>query len=221
VRIADTAKWTDREAVEAFRGALQKDVDRTIITPGVGDRPLWMSNELGKVVGQFRSFAFAATQRMLISGLQRKDLATVNGAALMMALGAGVYWSKTRLAGKEPSDNPRVWVAEAVDRSGITGWLFDLNGMVEKVSRGAIGANALTGGPTLSSYAVRNAVGSVLGPTFGLGEDAFRVAGAAATGELKRSDIRAARRLLPYQNLWYLRGVLNTLEEETVEEVVN
>ncbi|HAD86588.1 MAG TPA: hypothetical protein DCG48_04430 [Rhodospirillaceae bacterium] len=219
VRIADTARWTDREAVEAFRGALQKDVDRTIITPGIGDRPLWMSNELGKVVGQFRSFAFASTQRMLISGLQRKDLATANGAALMLALGAGVYWSKTRLAGKEPSDNPRVWVAEAVDRSGITGWLFDLNGMVEKVSRGAIGANALTGGPTLSRYAVRNAVGSVLGPTFGLGEDAFRVAGAAATGELKRSDIRAARRLLPYQNLWYIRGLLNALEDETAEEL--
>ena len=134
-------------------------------------------------------------------------------------ISCGVYWSKTRLAGKEPSDNPRVWVAEAVDRSGITGWLFDLNGMVEKVSRGAIGANALTGGPTLSRYAVRNAVGSVLGPTFGLGEDAFRVAGAAATGELKRSDIRAARRLLPYQNLWYIRGLLNALEDETAEEL--
>jgi len=219
VRIADTARWTDREAVEAFRGALQKDVDRTIITPGVGDRPLWMSSELGKVVGQFRSFAFASTQRLLISGLQRKDLATANGAALMLALGAGVYWSKTRLAGMEPSDNPRVWVAEAVDRSGMLGWLFDLNGMVEKVTRGAIGANALTGGPTLSRYAVRNAVGSVLGPTFGLGEDAFRVAGAAATGELKRSDIRAARRLLPYQNLWYIRGLLNALEDETAEEL--
>lgn len=219
VRIADTAKWTDREAIEAFRAALQKDVDKTIITPGVGDRPLWMSNELGKVIGQFRSFAFASTQRMFIAGLQRKDLATANGAALMLAMGAGVYWSKSRLAGREPSDNPKVWVAEAIDRSGMTGWLFDLNGMVEKVSRGVIGANALTGGPTLSRYAVRNAVGSVLGPTFGLGEDAFRVAGAAATGELKRSDIRAARRLLPYQNLWYLRGILNAIEEETAEEI--
>ena len=29
----------------------------------------------------------------------------------------------------------------------------------------------------------------------------------------------AARRLLPYQNLWYIRGLLNALEDETAEEL--
>lgn len=59
---------------------------------------------------------------------------------------------------------------------------------------------------------------SHLGPTFGAGEDAFKVAGMAATGELTRSDIRAARRLLPCQNLFYLRALLNHLEGEVAEE---
>ena len=33
--------------------------------------PLWMSHEVGKLVGQFRSFGFAAVQRILLSGLQQ------------------------------------------------------------------------------------------------------------------------------------------------------
>ena len=219
LRVANTLAWTDREAIEAFRAALQKDVDRIIVTPGVGDRPLWMSKELGKVIGQFRSFAFASAQRVLLSGLQQRDAAALNGLAVMIGLGATVYYLKASLANRETSDDPAVWLSEAVDRSGVTGWLYDLNGILEKGSRGTVGVSALTGGPTLSRYAVRNTVGAVLGPTFGLGESFFKVTGAAASGEVQRSDIRALRRLLPFQNVFYMRALLDMAQEGAAEEV--
>jgi len=168
---------------------------------------------------QFRSFAFSASQRVLLSGLQQRDMAALNGLAVMLGLGGLVYYLKTSLAGIETSDDPGVWVSEAIDRSGMTGWIYDLNGIVEKGTRGTVGVSALTGGPTLSRYALRNAVGAVFGPTFGLGEDFFRVTGAAATGDVKRSDIRSLRRLLPFQNVFYIRALLDAAQEATAQEV--
>ena len=178
-----------------------------------------MSSELGKVVGQFRSFAFAAVQRVLIRGLQQRDMATANGAAMMLAMGMGIYYLKTKIAEREVADNPATWVAEGIDRSGMLGWLMDVHNITEKATRGVVGINNLTGGPMMSRYAVRNAVGSLLGPTFGFGEEVFKVTGAAAAGELKRSDLRAIRRLAPWQNLFYLRAILNNLQDEIAEEV--
>ncbi len=213
VRIAHTERWTDRDAMLAFRAAVQKDVDATIVTPGIGDRPLWMSAELGKVIGQFRSFAFASTQRVFIARLQQRDAAALNGALLAVGLGMMVYASKTWLAGREVSDDPAVWVTEGVDRSGITGFLYDINNIVEKGSRGTVGVSALTGGPTMSRYASRSITGAVFGPSIGFSEDLVRLVGAGAVGDWRQSDTRAARRLVPYQNLFYARRLFDIAEE--------
>ena len=69
VAIAHTERWIDREAIKAFRSALQFDVDRLIVPPGAGDRPLWTSNEVGKTIGKFHSFAFAANLRISFVGI--------------------------------------------------------------------------------------------------------------------------------------------------------
>ncbi len=212
VRIAHTEDWNDREAIEAFRAAIVKETDRTIVTPGIGDRPLWMSSEIGKMVGQFRSFSFAAVQRVTISGLQQRDMAALNGALLSVALGMMVYAVKGWQAGIELSDDPRQWLAEGVDRSGLVGWLFDANNIVEKATRGTVGINALIGGPTMSRYASRNLEGAVLGPTLGLMAESAGVVGSLATGQWTATDTRALRRLVPYQNVFYIRGLFDAAE---------
>lgn len=218
VKIADTLAWTDREAIDAFRGALQKEVEIAIVTPGAGDKPLWLSTDLGKLIGQFRSFAFSTTQRVLLRGLQQRDAAALNGAAIMFALGMGVYALKSKVAGIETSDDPNQWVIEGIDRSGLLGVIWDMNGIAEKLTAGVVGTSALTG-KTMSRYQTRNAIGALLGPSFGLGADAFTMTSAAAQGEIKMSDIRAARRLLPMQNLFYIRGLLNYGQEEAAEAI--
>ena len=76
-----------RSVVDAFRSAIIRDVDRIIVTPGIGDRPLWMSSETGKLIGQFKSFGFASVQRTLIPALQDRDMGVVNGLALSGAMG--------------------------------------------------------------------------------------------------------------------------------------
>lgn len=210
--VANTDSWTDATAVKIYRNALNQDVDRTIVTKTIGDTPLLLNTEIGKTIGQFKSFTFAATQQVLIAGLQQKDAAALQGVITSITMGAMVYYLKTIGAGKEPSDDPRVWLAEGVDRSGIMGILMEANNISEKVTRGRVGINALTGGEIMSRYASRNISGTLLGPTLGTIEDAAKITGAIATGDISESDVRAFRRMTPYQNVFYLRGLFDELE---------
>lgn len=221
VWLANTRQWTDRQAIDAFRAAVVKDVDRTIVTPGIGDRPLWMSTELGKVIGQFKSFAFASAQRVLLAGLQQRDMAALNGTLLSVALGMGVYGLKSRASGKDTSDDPAVWVREGVDRSGVLGWLYEAGNISEKFTRGLIGPSAATGGEMASRYASRGVFGALFGPTVGRVEDIAKATGAAVSGEFSESDVRALRRLVPYQNLFYLRDLFDKAQEGASDVLVD
>ena len=222
---ANTADWDEgtQAAVEAFRVALARDIDRTIVTPGQ-DKPLFMSKEMGRLVLQFKSFAIASTQRTLLIGLQQRDAAVLNGMMLAAGLGMLVHIIKEKQAGREididfedPEELSQLLV-NGIDRSGLTGWLMDANSMTEKATRGTVGLSAFTGKP-ISRYASRNLTGSFFGPTFGTAESAFRVTGAVVGGDdLKRSDISAMRRLLPYQNLFYLRNNIFDKAEQAIAE---
>lgn len=213
VLLAQTINWTDRQAIEAFRAAVVRDVDRIVVTPGQ-DKPLWMSTELGKTVGQFKSFGVASMQKTLLSGIQQRDAATLSGVVSMLGLGALTYGLKEVLAGREVSDDSRVWAVNALDRSGMTGWLMEANNIAEKATRGRVGLSALTG-EQVSRYASRNVTGAFLGPTADAVADVFQVSGSIFAGDTTKSDLRKARQLVPMQNLFYIRSLLNRIEEST------
>lgn len=213
VLLAKGEAWSDKGALEAFRAAIVREVDRIIVTPGQ-DKPLWMSTELGKTVGQFKSFAVSTMQRTMLAGLQQRDAATLNGLILMMGLGALTYALKEKLAGRELSDNSSIWVAEAFDRSGIAGWLMEANNIAEKATRGRVGVSALTG-QQITRYGTRNVTGAFLGPTADAVADIFQVSGSTFAGDTTKSDLRRARQLVPMQNLFYVRSLFNQVEEAT------
>lgn len=212
VTIPNAQAWDDIEAQDIFRAAVRREVDGTIVTPGL-DKPLWMTRPGWKLIGQFKSFSFASVQRTMLSGLQKRDMAALNGAALSLFLGMGVYAAKEKIAGRETSDDWRIWVSEGVDRSGLTGWAFDANNIAEKISRGRIGINAVMGGPPMSRYASRSVLEALFGPTYGAMGDVAQVAGSAFAGDWRESDTRTLRKLMPYQNLFYLRKIFDEAEE--------
>lgn len=213
VLIAGGINWTDKGALEAFRTAVVRDVDRIIVTPGQ-DKPLWMSTELGKTLGQFKSFAVSTMQRTVLAGLQQRDAATLNGVMLMMGLGAMTYWAKQFVAEQPVSHDPAVWAVEAFDKSGLSGWLMEVNNISEKATRGRVGLSAVTG-QQVSRYATRNVTSAFLGPTPGAIQDIFQVSGAIFAGDLSKSDVNRVRQLLPMQNLAYLRWLFNRVEDAT------
>jgi len=213
VVIPGGVNWTDRGALEAFRAAVVRDVDRIVVTPGQ-DKPLWMSTELGKTVGQFKSFNVSAMQKITLAGLQQRDAATLNGVMLAMGLGALTYWAKEQIAGRDISDDPSVWIVNAFDWSGMAGWLMDANNIAEKATRGRVGLSALTG-EQVSRYASRNVYGAFLGPSADAVADIFSVSGSIFAGDTTKSDLHRARQLVPIQNLFYLRWLFNQVEEAT------
>lgn len=213
ILIAGGINWSDKGALESFRAAVVRDVDRIVVTPGQ-DKPLWMSTELGKAVGQFKSFGVSSMQRTMLAGLQQRDAATLNGTVLALGLGAFTYWAKQAMAGREVSDDPAQWAVEALDKSGLVGWLMDANNIAEKASRGRVGLSAFTG-EQVSRYASRNVTGAFLGPSADAVSDIFQISGSIFAGDTTKSDLHKARQLMPAQNLFYVRGLLNQVEQAT------
>lgn len=223
VWLAQVDKWADKEAGRAFRAALVKDVDNIIVTPGIADRPLFMSSELGKVAFQFKSFAFASTNQVLIAGLQQRDAAFLNGLLMSVALGGVVYGAKQSLAGREVDLRPAKVILEAVDRSGVTGYWMDLNNMMSTISSGTISIGRITGiDDPMSRYASRNVSGIFLGPTAGAIEDMSRIIrslGVLGDEEFRATDLHSIRKMIPYQNLFYTRKLLDIVEESTADQL--
>jgi hypothetical protein len=215
---ANTARWEDTAAAEAFRAAMSKEVDIAIVTPGQ-ERPLWMTRGIGRVVSQFRSFTVASTQRVLMTGLQKRDMATLNGVILMTGLGTLSWWLKQQAnPNTKPLPDPSTaagaayWLRNGIDQAGLVGWLFDAHNIVEKATRGAVGLHKVIGGPEMSRYASRGVLESLLGPTVGFGEGAMQAIGAAGAREWTQADTTAVRRMVPFQNLIGVRHLFDLAE---------
>ena len=219
IRIANTDQWDDLGSglARTFRGALNKDVDRTIVTKGIADVPLFVNSETGKLLTQFRTFAMASHQRVLIAGLQQGDAAFVNGLIFSVTAGMAVYAMKETARGKELSDDPNKWIVEGIDLSGVFSVMMEANNTLEKM--GAPGLSAVAGAPPTSRYASRNMLGSFIGPTAGTVQDIGQSTRAVLQNDLKKTDVRAMRRLLPYQNLFYTRKMLDEAEEAIAQSL--
>lgn len=214
IKLAQADKWTDEGAMESFRAAVLKEVDRTIVTPGKGEAPLWTSSETGKLIFQFKTFASSAHHKILLAELQHRDMQALNGFLMSVALGSLTYGLKEFVAGREVSTEPQKLIVESLDRSGAFGYLWDLNNIAEKATRGTVGVNPLFGASPMSRYASRNVTGALLGPSLGTAEDIIQTTGAATSGDFRRADLRRLRKLMPGQNLFYMRRILNELEEK-------
>tara|TARA_R110000787_G_C13436210_1_gene445971 strand:- start:283 stop:3162 length:2880 start_codon:yes stop_codon:yes gene_type:complete len=213
--IANVGKWDNPELGMMYKTAMRKESDRVIVVPGE-EKPLFMSSEMGKTLFQFRSFMMAATQRVLISSIQGQDANFMAGMAAMVTMGMTTYAFKQWDAGRELSDDPAVWIAEGLDRSGATGSIMEINNTLEKISSNSLGIRPLLGITTPASrFASRNQSEAFLGPTFGsLLSTTLRVAGSASSDyEWTDSDTRAMRRLIPYQNLAIFRQGIDKMEE--------
>ena len=120
--------WTDTGAADAYKYALNQQINRTIVTPDVGDRALWTQSHVGSMIAQFKSFGQSSTMRVLISGLQERDKNFYLGAAVMTGIGLLVNDIKAIQYGIDNSnDNWGQTLAKAVDRAGLLAVFSDFN----------------------------------------------------------------------------------------------
>lgn len=211
---ANTEKWDNPQLVRSFRTALAKDVESILIQKDIGDVPLFANSVSGKIATQFKSFMFASTTKTLLAGLQRRDAAQFQAVALFIATGALVYILKEYGRGAEPDFSPNNLIVQGIDRSGMLGIIMEANNIFEKV--GAPGLGRLAGKAPASRYASRSIPEALFGPTLGtISNVGLALHGAFSENELTDSDKRNLRKLVPYNNLFYIQWLMNSVNENT------
>jgi hypothetical protein len=214
VWLPQTEEWMDagaslgmgtprvEELLRIYRAAIVREVDSTIVTPGV-ERPLWMDASLtGKLIGQFRSFSMSSTQMTLMAGLQERDARFALGSAMSLAMGLLSYQLWAAATGHDSSADEWDKVAdEMIDRSGLLG----VFGEVRNIGSTIPWMNdyvMLSGGQTTRRGGT-GAVASTLGPSFDLATTMSSVL--SGLDDPTMGTVRSARKMMPFQNVWWAR----------------
>lgn len=204
-------------ARDAYRTAIYKAVNDTVIVPGV-ERPNWVDSSMtAKLIAQFRSFTLSATTKILVSNaqaLRSGDMAPVIGSIFSLALGAFSYYTWATLRGGEDRTKMQnadlgTWADEAIRRSGLLAALSEVVRIGDEVPgvRGAINlgpsANAASWG--------RKPLVEALGPTIGL----LDTAGDALVNLRDKPErtVEQTRKLMPLQNHFILSHAFDAVED--------
>lgn len=216
LKLSNSDKWDDAQAAEALEMALLKEVDGTIVTPGIMDKPLWMSSEMGKTIGQFKSFGFAATNKQYLAGANNFNGMFVQGTLAAVALGAATWSLKRKIAGYDDTDiSNEELLLRGIEYSGVIGFGSELINF----GSGALNAAGLYKGDGNFRWARQGLESSLIGPSGGLMFDSFRAVRTFSKEEPNEGDVEALRRLLPYNNLYYVRNLFDAAEETLKSEV--
>ena len=213
--MANTAKWEDDAAVDAFGAALNKDINITIVTPGLGDTPLWMSTELGSTFAQFKKFAISATQRMLMRGMQEKDLDFLFGSMLLMGSGMLIdkIYTEFRFGRDYSKQSLTTKLLNAFDRSGLAGIYTDINKAIETLTDNRIGIGPAVGESKPFGSSNRWKAGTIFGPTGGQIYNIFDILYDVGGNQYNHHTAKNVRRLIPFQNVWYLDWLFDDIQK--------
>ena len=216
--LANTEKWTDVEVTRKFRAGLAEEVNNAVITPRPGDKPNFADTPLGSVIFQFKSFGMGATNRTLLAGLQQKDAQALHGMLSMIGLGYLVDVIRSGPYDSRPLISMDRFI-QAVDYSGVTGILFELNNMLE-TSTGAflespLGIRPLAGiDPAFGDTDAARAIGTSGGPTFGL---LAKLISSITDSDASTADqIKAVRRLLPFNQLIWWAWAVDRVQRDAI-----
>ena len=214
--LPNTEAWKDPETVMGYRAALNRQLDSTIITPGI-ERPLMTdASTLARMAFQFKSFVFSSTTRTTLAGLQQRDAAALQGVMTSLLLGALSYRIYTWSIGKpEEFDNASYdkILDEAIDRSGLLGVISLVQQATQRIP--AVAPYTSFQGQRTTRRAGQDLLDIVVGPSYNLAETIGNVL--VGLDEPTESTLHKLRLLLPYQNVFYLRRLVDQLEEATAE----
>lgn len=245
LRFGALSEWQDQEAARLVANALNKDVASTIIRPRLGDKSRLSENPVVQVILQFQNFAFSsalrtltlAEQRLRADGLASVEAARIAAGFTMMAsLGmTSTYmyaWLKDQAASDEKKDNvrkleenPGMWIANGIERSGITGMFGYYNSLWERM--GGTGANksfsAAMGDPSQQNdmrgrWLTREPLQILAGPTLSQANDLIKLQGMVWNPGTKK-DVQTYREALPWQNHFVVRQLLDRWQEDIAKDL--
>lgn len=225
VFVSGSHNWADRSLASLYDSALLKESHIVVMQPGAADRVWWMDSETGKLIGQLKTFSLSTPMRMTVTPVQM----FANGSALqgaqflgyMMIGGYLTHVFRQAAAGQAPVTDPLKAAQEAFSEAGLAGILPDIVSPASHLAGSALkeshpDAAAYFGGPV--KYSDRNPISAFGGPSLGAAQDAWDfLYNRAPQGQFTAKDLHAGRRLIPGQNVWWLRRGINALEGETAD----
>lgn len=196
--------------IDKMYRAATRDAEVTIVTPGL-DKPVWLTDPVLKMFGQYKAFSISSLYRVLLAGLQDYDLNFALGFTQMIGLGVMTASIKRALSGREDAvpDDIRELISEGIDRSGALGIIMEGNHIIEKMTAGRVGMNPLLGIPPNNKQFARSLTDTIGGPSFGTIARMSQVGGAIASGNVSRSTLMATKRLIPGNTLIFVDYILN------------
>lgn len=185
---------------EAFRyvfTALRRAADTAIMTPGIGDTPLLMSDGLWKTLMQFQSYGHVIVNRYMVPAMQRawtyQDLDAVISMGFAAVLGTAVVVAKDIVNhGTVRERDLSEWAYDIIDRSGYLAWTAPYSGAAWRI---------LFDKQTSKYSYYNDFVGQFLGPTYGTAQDIARF-GFAVDEQGSEEIINKGMRLLPYSDIF-------------------
>ena len=211
--IPNVDRWLNKDLANKFITGISKEIDRTVITKGVTDIPIFGNTGLGRIIFQWQNFNFAFNNKVILSSMQEADGRTLTGLGSLMTMGMMTDYLKSLGSGQPLPENPAQWIDAGLDRSGILGMLAYGNSYAETMGvsyKQLLGEKAPRAG-------LKGLASTVLGPTGRTIQQAEGTAEAlikrAGGKEFTQKDVHRLRSMAWGQNVFYLKPLFDELEE--------
>jgi hypothetical protein len=203
----------DAKLADEFNTFLKKHSDRAVVTPGAGDFPtILTSHPIFKLAAQFKGFGMASINKTtipMIQGMGAGDSNMTFGFLGMTLFGTAAYMLRQKIYDRDITENWETLAYEGLLRGGALGLFSDGMAISQKLTDNWFGLGDVLNIETPSRYYARGILTDILGPSAGLIEDvgyAINAASGAVQGdEVTDADRAKALRMMPFNNLFYLR----------------
>ena len=197
-------------AADSFKASIVKDINKSAQKASKADMGTIADSDVGSFIFQFKDWMLAANNNLLYSGIQKigqKEYDVLLSLGAMIGMGQ-ISYIATSLArdptGESLDLSPLKLTQEGLDRGGVFGVLMEPVNIFSKW--GWLPWNSP------SRYNNVGIAGVLIGPTLGraidTGFDIGKMAQAAyGNREYSSQDAKAIMRMIPYQNLFYLRYI--------------
>jgi len=227
INFANTANWSDRDLARKFYDSVTGIQRRVINTAGPADKPAIMMGILGKgadrrdasllsVPFQLRTWSMAATNKILLSGLQGRDASFMSGSLMMF--GASYLMMDLKTPDKVWKDmGMDERILSSLEHSGIFGWYGDMPHTLEQLTQDKFGVRPALGmkpkfGQMSDDYTT---TGELLGPGPTKMIDLYKAF--SSPSATSRDKSRAVVNSIPFNNMIWIPRTWRTMAMQAIE----
>lgn len=223
-------KWDDIDAKNAFINGVDRWAKKSIQENDIGNMPDFMSYELGKVIGQFRSFMLAAYVKQTLAGMHARDWEVFSAFATSMLFGGLFYVGQQHVNSLGRSDRDE-FLEDRLNPASLASAAFQRSAFSSVIPLGVDTVREIVGLEPIFDFRSSGLkggggpVGAFLGnPTGDLIDGTFRGVGGAVQGavnpdyDFSQRDAQSLTKLLAFQNMFGVRNMMSVISDPLPEQ---